>query len=265
MPRKTLLRTFAALAAVGTLLVAGQAAFQTSTPTSVTVSWGDTLWSLSQRYGVSMQALAAANHMRVTDVLYAGRTIDLPSSTAPPSSFTSWPYAKAVIPTTTPQVVNPPGSFCATYQPPTTPQGQLPAALAGDHGKLALRSTFAHWAAVYNVPLSLMEGEAWEESGWQNNVVSPAGAVGIGQLLPATAAFVNQSLGTRLQLTVASDNIRMMAVFLGYLLRATGGQICDAVASYYQGLTATVNLGVLPVSQIYVRDVLSLRPRFLGA
>jgi soluble lytic murein transglycosylase len=130
---------------------------------------------------------------------------------------------------------------------------------------LALRSTFARWADVYDVPLSLIEAEAWQESGWQSGVVSPAGAVGIGQLLPTTAAFVNQSLGTNLHLTVASDNIRMMAAFLGYLLRATGGQICAAVAAYYQGLTALSHVGVLPVSQIYVRDVLSLRPRFMGS
>ena len=263
MPRKTLLRTLVALIAVGTLLFAGQAAFQRgSKPTSVTVSWGDTLWSLSQRYGVSVQALAAANHMRVTDVLYAGRVLSLPSA-ASPSSFTQWPYAKAVIPTSA-HVVDAPGSFCATYQPPTGPQGQLPAQLAGNPGLMRLRSTFTHWATVYDVPLSLIEAEAWQESGWQVGVVSAAGAVGIGQLLPATAAFVNQSLGTNLSLTVASDNIRMMAAFLGYLLRASGGEICDAVASYYQGLATTIDVGVLPVSQIYVRDVLSLRPRFLS-
>jgi len=77
-----------------------------------------------------------------------------------------------------------------------------------------------------------------------------------------TVVFVNQSLGTNLNVGVASDNIRMMAAFLGYLLRATGGDTCRAVASYYQGLATLQRYGVLPVSQVYVRGVLSLRPRF---
>jgi soluble lytic murein transglycosylase-like protein len=81
-------------------------------------------------------------------------------------------------------------------------------------------------------------------------------------LLPATAVFVNQALGTNLKLSVPSDNIQMMAAFLGYLLRGTGGQVCGAVASYYQGFAALQRYGVLPVSQVYVRNVLSLRPRF---
>jgi soluble lytic murein transglycosylase-like protein len=127
---------------------------------------------------------------------------------------------------------------------------------------LALRPLFVKWAKVYGVPVDLIEAEAWQESGWSNNAISPDNARGIGQLLPPTAAGVNQSLGTNLKLTVPSDNIRMMAAFLGSLLRATGGQVCAAVASYYQGLATFQRYGVLPVSQVYVRSVLSLRPRF---
>jgi LysM repeat protein len=247
-----------AIAAVGALVLIGQASFgRSASPRSVKVAWGDTLWGLSQRYGVSMQQLAAANHMRLSDVLYAGTTLYLPSAggfdaTAPTPSIPASPVVAVA-----------PGSFCATYQAPTHPRGVLPASLAASPSLLALRSTFAHWAEAYGVPVSLIEAEAWQESGWNNHAVSPAGAVGIGQLLPATAAFVNQSLGTNLSLSNPSDNIHMMAAFLGYLLRASGGNVCDAVASYYQGLGTTIDVGVLPVSQIYVRDVLSLRPRFL--
>jgi hypothetical protein len=262
MPRSTLLRILATIVTVGVLVlagVAGQASFSRhGSGRTITVAWGDTLWGLSQRYGISIAQLAAANHMRVSDVLYAGRTFTIPTSGA--SSLPSSASGGVSGTGDTPQ---PQQTFCSTYRPPTEPLGALPAALASDPARLALRPVFARWAGTYGVPLSLMEAEAWQESGWQNDVVSPAGAVGIGQLLPATAVFVNQTLGTSLQLTVPSDNIRMMAAFLGYLLRATGGNICDAVASYYQGLGTTEDYGVLPVSQVYVQDVLSLRPRFL--
>ncbi len=259
MPRKTLLQALAAVFVIGALLLAGQASFgRTSSRRSVKVVWGDTLWGLSKRYGVTMEQLAAANHMRVSDVLYAGRALYLPSgggAVSAGAAASSVSHAAA-----RPQPAH--ATFCSTYQPPTTPHGQLPASLSSDPSRMALRPLFARWAQVYGVPVDLMEAEAWQESGWQNDAVSPAGAVGIGQLLPETAVFVNQSLGTNLRLSVPSDNIRMMAAFLGYLLRATGGQVCSAVASYYQGLGTTEDYGVLPVSQVYVNDVLSLRPRF---
>jgi N-acetylmuramoyl-L-alanine amidase len=259
MPRKTLLRTLAAVVAIGALVLAGQASFGRSTSRrSIRVAWGDSLWALSQRYGVSMSQLAAANHMRVSDVLFAGRTLYLP--TPPGGATAAATPARAVAAAPTAKQVQ--QTFCSTYRPPTQPHGQLPASLTSDPSRLALRPVFAQWAKTYGVPLDLMEAEAWQESGWQNSAVSPAGAVGIGQLLPGTAVFVNQSLGTNLRLSVPSDNIRMMAAFLGYLLHATGGQVCSAVASYYQGLGTTMNYGILQVSQVYVRDVLSLRPRF---
>jgi N-acetylmuramoyl-L-alanine amidase len=272
MPRTSLLRIVSALAAlsvVGGLMLVGQASFGSATyPHAIKVNRGDTLWALSRRYGVTVQQLASANHMRSTDVLYAGRTLYLPSATGGrtgqpatkgASSGSTAAAAGAGSQTAAQQAER---TFCTTYRPPTGPRGALPAPLSTSPSLLALRPLFARWAADYGVPVDLMEGEAWQESGWSNTVVSPAGAVGIGQLLPATAAFVNQTLGTNLQLSVPSDNIRMMAAFLGYLLQATGGKVCGAVAAYYEGLGNLDAYGVLPVSQVYVRDVLSLRPRF---
>lgn len=239
--------------------MAGQAAFGrvTARATTIKVQWGDSLWALSQRYHVDLGQLAATNHMRVTDILYAGRTITLPA--APKAAAAAKGSSTTAPPAADPHAIE--RTFCATYQPPGG-RTALPASLRGDPKRLALRPVFAKWARVYGVPLDLMEAEAWQESGWSNAVVSPDGAVGIGQLLPTTAVFVNQALGANLKLANPSDNIRMMAAFLGYLLRATGGQVCGAVASYYQGLPTLQRFGVLPVSQIYVRNVLSLRPRF---
>jgi soluble lytic murein transglycosylase-like protein len=134
--------------------------------------------------------------------------------------------------------------------------------------RLALRPVLVRWAGAYHVPPDLFEALAWQESGWQNDVVSSAGAVGIGQLLPETVDYINKVLlGTtlkpaNLKATVPSDNIRMAAAYLATLLRATGGQACGAVAAYYQGFSALVHRGVLPESQVYVRSVLGLRPRF---
>jgi hypothetical protein len=153
-------------------------------------------------------------------------------------------------------------SFCVNYRAPSGATG-LPSALKQHPERLALRPLFVRWAQAYGVSPSLIEAIAWQESGWQNDVVSSANAQGIGQLLPTTATFVSGTLlGLNLKLTVASDNIQMMVRFFAYLLKAAGGNQCVAVASYYQGFSAFQRVGVLPQSQTYVRSVFTLRSRF---
>jgi N-acetylmuramoyl-L-alanine amidase len=263
-------RTLAAIVVVGAVLVAGQAGFgRAASRRTVKVQRGDTLWGLSQRYGVNMNQLATTNHMKVSDVLLAGRTLTLPgtapapstkASTKPSTKARAKAGAKATTTAADPRTLQ--RTFCSTYKPPTGARGQLPSDLRASPPRLALRPVFAKWARVYGVPLDLIEAEAWQESGWSNDAVSSAGAQGIGQIMPDTAIFLNQSLGMNLKVGVPDDNIRMMAAFLGYLLKSTGGDVCGAVASYYQGFATLQRYGVLPVSQVYVRNVLSLRPRF---
>jgi membrane-bound lytic murein transglycosylase D len=47
-------------------------------PSTHVVQRGETLWSISRRYGISTQALADANGMRLNDVLPAGRRLNIP-------------------------------------------------------------------------------------------------------------------------------------------------------------------------------------------
>ena len=262
MPRLSLLRS---LAAVGALLLVGQAAFaQPGEPKSVKVKPGDTLWGISIRYHVNLNQLATVNGMRLSDVLLIGRVLALPGS-APASGVAAAATSTPPTPPArqfTPAELSQMRSFCRTYRPPVEPVGVLPSGLAEHPERLALRPLFVKWGRAYGVPPDLAEAVAWQESGWQNDVVSPANASGIGQLLPETAVFVDGLLGTELQVTVPEDNIRMEVRMLAALLAATGGQVCGAVASYYQGLGALQHVGVLPESQLYVRSVLSLRPRF---
>jgi soluble lytic murein transglycosylase-like protein len=102
----------------------------------------------------------------------------------------------------------------------------------------------------------LIEGLAWEESGWQNNVVSSANAYGIGQLTPPTIAFVQAMIGRPLSVGIPDQNIHMTARFLYYLLGQTNGDVNQTVAGYYQGLTSVRQQGLLPETKLYVADVL---------
>ena len=138
----------------------------------------------------------------------------------------------------------------------------LPQDLLSDPERLALLPVFDRWADHYGVPAELAKALAWFESGWNNEVVSSANAIGIGQVLPITADFVSEVLlGERLDPTIPEHNIRLSIRYLRYLLDETD-DIRLAIASYYQGLTATRRHGIYSSSEFYVDGILALRSRF---
>jgi soluble lytic murein transglycosylase-like protein len=125
-----------------------------------------------------------------------------------------------------------------------------------------LRPVFVRWAAYYGVSAALVEAVAWQESGWQQDVISSANAVGIGQIIPSTAEFISSELiGLPLSVNSLSDNVRMMTRFLSYL-QAVEGTRCRTIAAYYEGPQNMAKLGVLPETVPYVVSVEALVPRF---
>ena len=61
-------------------------------------------------------------------------------------------------------------------------------------------SEIASIAYANGVPAALAEAIAWQESGWNNDEVSGAGAVGIMQIVPATWTWINRYLTPALRL-----------------------------------------------------------------
>src|SRR5579864_4289246 len=75
----------------------------------------------------------------------------------------------------------------------------------------------------------LVMGLAWHESGWQASVVSSAGAVGIMQVMPATAAVDGPVLLHRVvNLYDPGDNIEMGTAILREHLDRYGNDIAKA-------------------------------------
>jgi soluble lytic murein transglycosylase-like protein len=198
------------------------------------VAVGDTLARIARRYGVDQGALAAANGIANPNLIRLGAALVVPGGGGPAPAATSAPSAP----------------------------DRLPARLRARPDRLALLPHFDAWAGAYGVPADLLKAMTWLESGWQHHVVSSAGAIGIGQLLPSTVTFVNGLLGTNLDPGLPVDNIRMSARFLRFLLDQTGGQVDQALAGYYQGLASVRARGLFPVTHGYVGAVLSLRSRF---
>ena len=121
-----------------------------------------------------------------------------------------------------------------------------------------LSGYFAEWSSAYGVPRNLLEAVTWWESGWNNQAVSSTGAIGLGQLEPATVDYIRSYIlqDQSLNPYVAGDNVQMTAAYLHSLLAATGGNESMALAAYYQGIGSLTG-GELPQTQNYVAGVLA--------
>jgi LysM repeat protein len=125
----------------------------------------------------------------------------------------------------------------------------------------AVRASLDRWASRYHLDPSLVRALAWMESGFNNSMVSPAGARGVMQLLPTTWDYVETSLLGHKVANTADGNVHVGVALLHHLLSAFGGDERRALAAWYQGERSVRENGVLKVSEVFVADVLALRSR----
>jgi len=210
----------------GSGTVTAQAAPSAPAPARVhTVAAGETLSGIAARYGTTVGAVVWTNHLRDPNHVVVGTKLQIPTISAPATG--------------------------------------IPARLAASPQRLALVPFFKRWATANGLDPAFVMAVTWQESGWQNSLVSPAGVIGIGQLLPSTATFVSRDLiGVPLDPRVPEHNIRMTARYLRWLLQRTNGDVDRAVAGYYQGPASVASIGYLPSTVDYIAIVKALRPRF---
>lgn len=96
------------------------------------------------------------------------------------------------------------------------------------------RDLARHWAvyyaAVYRVPVELVEAIIDEESGWNPCAVSSKGAVGIMQLMPETALRFGVHNRFRIE-----ESIRGGVAYLAWLSSKFNGDLRLMTAAYYVG------------------------------
>jgi LysM repeat protein len=203
---------------------------------------GDTLSAIAGQYGTTVDQLAAQNGLDPTGILPAGAqlTISGGSSSSSTSAASSQPVTAS----------SSSGSSGAVQPTPETVS-------AVDVGNVA---------AANGVSPSLAEAIGYQESGFNNGLVSSTGATGVMQIEPGTWNYIGSALAPPppLSPTSAQDNIRGGVLLLHSLLNQTGGDPSLAAAGYYQGLQSVREHGLFSDTQRYVNNVMALRQRFGG-
>jgi LysM repeat protein len=199
---------------------------------------GDTLGNLARQSGVSVDAMAAMNGLDPAGVLPAGTVLKLPSGAPAPAGASTPAPAQTVVPNAAPE--------------PTSQRLS-----AADVQSIA---------AAHGVSPSLAAAIAWQESGFNNGMVSGANARGVMQVMPGTWDYVQQNLagGQQLNPDSATDNVHAGVMYLKRLLDDSGGDENAAIASYYQGLASVRDRGMFDDTKQYVANVQALRSRFGG-
>jgi LysM repeat protein len=219
-----------------------------------TIKSGDTLERIARAHNVSIDSLASANGLKRTSILTIGKPLVIPPGGAAPAPA-------AVVAATAPK----PGTPEAKKTDVTKQSGHTPADLPANSERFKLRPEFQRAASEHGVPVSLLQAVAWNESGWQNNVVSNVGARGIGQIMPDTAAHITERLTDKsLDPNNPADNIQMSAIYLRYLINETRGDYKLALAAYYQGLASVRERGQYEDTKKYVATVLALQKNHFG-
>ena len=204
---------------------------------SYTVRPGDTLAKLAAVAGVSVDAIAGMNGLDPANHLLAGTVLKLPTGSPTP------PAAEEPAPT-------------ATVVPEAAPNPTPGRVTAND---------ISQAASTHGVPGSLASAIAWQESGFNNSMVSSANARGVMQVMPGTWSWVQDNLTDRpLNPDSPTDNVHAGVLYLRQLLDETGGDEDTAIAGYYQGLGSVRERGLYDDTKRYVENVQALRSRFGG-
>ena len=228
-----LLRGLAVPIALAVLATAGA-------PAVVRVHRGDSLWLLARQNGTTVDELKRLNHLP-SDTIYAGDTLLVPTPGRPRTGG-ALPARRGYPATVTASAAR----HRQLLRARTSPSRQY------------VRMLIRRNARLLGVDPALALAVAQQESGFQQNVVSPANAIGVMQVLPSTGRWLSREvLGRPLDLLDAGDNVLAGVALLRVLARAAPVRL--AVAGYYQGLQSVRRSGMFADTKRYVTAVLALR------
>lgn len=266
---------------------------------TVVVESGDTLAEIASRHGVSVDEMASLNGLSNVDVIQPGDELYLPDgveaqpapdpepqpdpepepepepqpdpeptpATQPVPAPEPEPEPTATpapAPTATPEpepTATPAPAPTATPEPEPTAAPEPPAQSSGPPS--GIEAQLEYYANQYGLDPNLIKAVAWRESGWNQNAISSAGAIGVMQVMPGTATWINNNLVSR-NLDVrgsTADNIEAGTAYLAHRIEQFG-DVERGLAAYYMGPATVQNHGITATGRQYVDRILETRDYF---
>jgi LysM repeat protein len=237
---------------------------------SYVVRPGDTLSAIAQRHSTTVSALVATNKLSNPDLIRIGQLLRIPDTAAGLPGYTQDAVDHDVY------TVQPGDGLLRVARH----FGVDPTALARANGlgvnaplmrgavlqvpgRLArVNALLTTVATEQGVDPRLVRAVAWMESGWQQDVVSPTGAIGLMQVEPYTGEWISRYLaGRTLALHDAHDNVVAGCMLLHHLLTIHAGDVAAALAAYYQGDASIARHGLFTDTRQYQEVILALMRR----
>ena len=198
------------------------------------VQAGETLWLISARYGVSIDAIVSANGLASASFIRTGQQLVIPGTSAAPTTAGA-----------------------------TTNDSMSADMAATVTERAAARELLLAAAREFGVSEPFVLAVSWHESGWQAGAVSSAGAIGLMQLMPSTADWVaGAMLGEATAINDPGWNARAGTRLLAFYLARYQGNEATTLAAYFQGMTSVEEIGILVSTQPYIDSILGLEQIF---
>jgi soluble lytic murein transglycosylase-like protein len=249
----------------------------------VRVKRGDTLWALARRHNTTVAQLRELNNIPGnSSLIYAGQRLRVSGAVSRPARTVrryhtvvrgdslikiarryhkspGWIAAKNRLPKSRIVILGQRLIVSETRQRArSTPRRTRGQRVSRAYVRTLIRAE----ARRAGIDPSLALALAYMESGFQQHVISHAGAVGVMQVMPQTGVWVSRYLvGRPLDLARVEDNVVAGVRYLALLIRNTG-RTKTALAGYYQGLASVRRYGMFKDTKNYVRVILVLRRRF---
>jgi LysM repeat protein len=230
------------------------------------VRTGDTLSAIAEEYGLSVQELVWLNGIDDPDLIFPGEVIAL--GAADDVSLVSASDDDATVSSDAGASEEQDGLSAAddtlvddtAYDDRTSDTStDVPSWV----DRYTIREDLVAAAHKWGWDPYLIMALAWQESGWRQDEVSYVGAIGVMQIMPDTAAELDDWLFQRGldPWNDVWDNIDSGVAFLTCLYQETD-DVELAVGAYYQGLGSVLRDGFFPDTRAYVDNILYMRDLF---
>ncbi|MFC4020162.1 transglycosylase SLT domain-containing protein [Micromonospora sp. GCM10011542] len=164
----------------------------------------------------AVAALGAAPSRSASPTAKPSKTPTRKPTTAPRPRAVPKPPAETQVPPAPPKPA--PTSCKPSYKGTQASRAQVKSAL----GDAAARTYWPTSAPDIKIPLDLLKATAWQESGWQSNIYACDGGVGLMQVMPGTATWMNQRFDQNYDIDDYQDNAYLGANYLAWLTKYIG-------------------------------------------